>query len=185
MSQTKKSSSLSTPNNFYSFLPSSSSTTGTNQTKYNNIPTMSNPLQRTPAMTNFIPTQNGQSPPPPPHMSNGNDIESNFSSISNDAYDMTSFHQIMDMMRNASSDGVKRVYSDDSGMGSILDTESLISVGGPSSSSTGLFGSPRAIPMDMNKEERFSRKVFVGGLPPDIDEGKEFLLKRISHCLIR
>jgi hypothetical protein len=26
--------------------------------------------------------------------------------------------------------------------------------------------------MDMNKEERFSRKVFVGGLPPDIDEGK-------------
>ena len=76
----------------------------------------------------------------------------------------------MDMMRSASSDGVKRVYSDDSGMGSILDTESLISVGGPSSSSTGLFGSPRAMPMDMNKEERFSRKVFVGGLPPDIDE---------------
>jgi RNA recognition motif-containing protein len=85
---------------------------------------------------------------------------------------MNSFHQIMDMMRNASSDGVKRVYSDDSGMGSILDTESLISVGGPSSSSTGLFGSPRAMPIDMNKEERFSRKVFVGGLPPDIDEGK-------------
>ena len=83
ISQTKKSSSLSTPNNFFSFLPSSSTTAATtsNQNKYNNIPTMSNPLQRTPAMTNFIPTQNGQSPPPPPHMSNGNDIESNFPSI--------------------------------------------------------------------------------------------------------
>ena len=92
---------------------------------------------------------------------------------------MSSFQQIMDMMRNVSSDGVKRVYSDDSGMGSILDTESLISVGGgcggPSSSSAGLFGSPRAMSMDMNKEERFSRKVFVGGLPPDIDEGKYVL----------
>ncbi len=155
---------------------------------------MSNPLQRAPVMTNFIPTQNGQSPPPPPHIMNGNDIEQNFPSMnvrhppflshskknepiflkSNDAYDMSSFHQIMDMMRNVSSDGVKRVYSDDSGMGSILDTESLISVGGPSSSTTGLFGSPRAMPIDMNKEERFSRKVFVGGLPPDIDEGKFF-----------
>jgi hypothetical protein len=81
---------------------------------------------------------------------------------------MTSFHQMMDMMRN---DGVKRVYSEDSGMGSILDTESLMSVGG--GQSTGLFNtSPRAMPMDMNKDERFSRKVFVGGLPPDIDEGK-------------
>ena len=79
----------------------------------------------------------------------------------------------MDMMRHVSSDGVKRVYSDDSGMGSILDTESLISVGGPSSSSAGLFGSPRAMPVDMSKEERFSRKVFVGGLPPDIDEGND------------
>ncbi len=75
---------------------------------------------------------------------------------------------MMDMMRN---DGVKRVYSEDSGMGSILDTESLMSVGG--GQSTGLFNtSPRAMPMDMNKDERFSRKVFVGGLPPDIDEGK-------------
>jgi hypothetical protein len=82
---------------------------------------------------------------------------------------MASFHQIMDMMRN---DGVKRVYSEDSGMGSILDTESLMSVGG-GGQSTGLFNSsPRAMQMDMNKEERFSRKVFVGGLPPDIDEGK-------------
>lgn len=85
---------------------------------------------------------------------------------------MGSLQQIMDMMRNVSSDGVKRVYSDDSGMGSILDTESLISAGGPSSSSMGMFNSPRGLPMDMNKEERFSRKVFVGGLPPDIDEGK-------------
>jgi len=81
---------------------------------------------------------------------------------------MSSFHQIMDMMRN---DNVKRVYSEDSGMGSILDTESLMSVGGSGGPSTNLFNSsPRAMPMDMNKEERFSRKVFVGGLPPDIDE---------------
>ena len=74
-----------------------------------------------------------------------------FSLKSNDAYDMNSLQQIMDMMRNVSSDGVKRVYSDDSGMGSILDTESLISVGGPSSSSQGLFGSAHSMPIDMNK----------------------------------
>jgi len=167
MSQTKK----STQNNPFSFLSSSSSSSTVNQNKYNSISSLSNTLQRTPAMTNFISTQNGQSPPPPPHIINGNDIEQNFANLnSNDVYDMNSFHQIMDMMRNASTDGVKRVYSDDSGMGSILDTESLISVGGPSTSSTGLFGSPRGLQMDMNKEERFSRKVFVGGLPPDIDE---------------
>jgi hypothetical protein len=74
ISQTKK---MSSQNNFFSFLPSSSSTT--NQHKYSNIPTLSNPLQRTPVMTNFIQTQNGQSPPPPPpHIINGNDIEQNF-----------------------------------------------------------------------------------------------------------
>jgi hypothetical protein len=77
MSQTKKPSSLSTQNNFFSFLPSST----TNQNKYNNIQTssissLSNPLQRTHVMTNFIQTSNGQSPPP--HMINGNDIEQNF-----------------------------------------------------------------------------------------------------------
>ncbi|CAF0948642.1 unnamed protein product [Rotaria sordida] len=173
ISQTKKIS--SSQNNFFPFLQST-----TNQNKYNNhhnniqtplVSSLSNTHQRTPAMTNFIQTQNKQSPPPPPpHIINGNDMEPNFPSMnSNDAYDMSSLQQIMDMMRNVSSDGVKRVYSDDSGMGSILDTESLISAGGPSSS-IGLFGSPRAIPIDMNKEERFSRKVFVGGLPPDIDE---------------
>jgi len=91
---------------------------------------------------------------------------------------MNSFHQLMDMMRN---DGVKRVYSEDSGMGSILDTESLMSVGGPS---TNLFNSsPRAMPIDMNKEERFSRKVFVGGLPPDIDEGKIYFQEKKKFFL--
>jgi hypothetical protein len=84
ISQTKKASSLSTQNNFFSFLPSSSTTT--HQNKYNNIQTplvssLTNPLQRTPVMTNFIQTQNGQSPPPPPHMINGNDIEQNFPPI--------------------------------------------------------------------------------------------------------
>ena len=73
ISQGKKQASLSAQNNFFSFLPTST----TNQNRFNNIPTMSNPLQRTPAMTNFIPTQNGQSPPPP-HIINGNDIEQNF-----------------------------------------------------------------------------------------------------------
>lgn len=33
-----------------------------------------------------------------------------------------------------------------------------------------LSGSPRS---DLDIMERFSRKVFVGGLPPDIDEGKK------------
>ncbi|CAF0742692.1 unnamed protein product [Didymodactylos carnosus] len=111
---------------------------------------------------------------------NSEDNNSAFPSMnSGGAYDMSSFHQLMDMMRNVNTDGnnefkcksyVKRVYSDDSGMGSILDTESLISVGGGGGApASGLFGSPRNI-VDMNKEERFSRKVFVGGLPPDIDE---------------
>jgi len=99
---------------------------------------------------------------------------------------MTSFHQMMDMMRN---DGVKRVYSEDSGMGSILDTESLMSVGGGGGGgggpSSGLFNSsPRAMPVDMNKEERFSRKVFVGGLPPDIDEGRIQKKKFSNHFLL-
>lgn len=88
---------------------------------------------------------------------------------------MASFHQIMDIMRN---DTVKRVYNEDNGMSSLLDNDNLISVNpngnpsGVSNLSTGLFNtSPRGMAMDMNKEERFSRKVFVGGLPPDIDEG--------------
>ena len=32
-------------------------------------------------------------------------------------------------------------------------------------------GAPGASHFDPNSTERFSRKVFVGGLPPDIDEG--------------
>ena len=87
---------------------------------------------------------------------------------------MGSFHQIIDMMRNGPNDGVKRVFNEDNGMTSLLDTENFMSMSGPSpSSSTGLFHSPRSMPVDMTKEERFSRKVFVGGLPPDIDEGTE------------
>lgn len=108
---------------------------------------------------------------------------------------MASFHQIMDIMRN---DSVKRVYNEDNGMSNLLDNDNLISVGGngnPSgmgNMSSGLFNtSPRGMTMDMNKEERFSRKVFVGGLPPDIDEGIEFIekkslilkiLNRGNHC---
>lgn len=177
MSQNKKG-----QNNFFSYLPSSTSQN----------PASLNTIRSTSMMNNFLSTQNGQSS----QLMNGGDMGQNFSSSMNvrffrnfvhlfifiyvfqsgDAYDMSSFYQAMDMMRNVSNDGVKRVYSEDSGMGSILDTESLMSVGGPSSSSTtGLFNSSsrnNIMPMDMNKEERFSRKVFVGGLPPDIDEGK-------------
>ncbi|CAF3570440.1 unnamed protein product [Rotaria socialis] len=147
------------PNNFFSFLPPS---TSQNSTSLNNVRSAS-------MINNFLATQNGQSSS---QIMNG-DMGQNFTPMnSGDAYDMSSFYQAMDMMRNVPNDGVKRVYSEDSGMGSILDTESLMSVGGPSSSSsTGLFNSSsRIMPIDMNKEERFSRKVFVGGLPPDIDE---------------
>ena len=43
--------------------------------------------------------------------------------------------------------------------------------------SSGFFSSTRSSPRSQNSQfdssgERFSRKVFVGGLPPDIDEGK-------------
>ena len=73
---TKKS--LSSQNNPFSFLPPS-----TNQNKYSNLPapmgsSMSNPLQRAPMMNNFIPASNGLSPPPPPHILNGNEIDQNF-----------------------------------------------------------------------------------------------------------
>ena len=136
-------------NNFFPFLPQQ--TTTTNQ----------NPSSIRPATsvfgTNFPSTQNGA------------DLGQNFPS--GDAYDMNSFHQIMDIMRN---DNVKRVYNDDNGMSSLLDNDNLISNGNPTgmgNMSTGLFNtSPRGMTLDMNKEERFSRKVFVGGLPPDIDE---------------
>jgi len=135
-----------TQGNPFSFLPSNNSNP--------------NPMRRTPMMANLMSTNNG-------------DLGQNFPSINpGDAYDMSSFNQLVDMMRHVSSDGVKRVYSEDSGMGSLLDAESLMSVGGgPSStSSSGLFNSTHSMPIDMSKEERFSRKVFVGGLPPDIDE---------------
>ena len=78
---------------------------------------------------------------------------------------MNTLHQLMDMMRNAPNDGNQRVYSDENGMGNLLEADG-------SMPGAGLFASPRSMPMDMSKEERFSRKVFVGGLPPDIDEGK-------------
>ncbi|MEQ2182776.1 Cytoplasmic polyadenylation element-binding protein 2 [Goodea atripinnis] len=38
----------------------------------------------------------------------------------------------------------------------------------------GVLGSPNCYPHQNGERiERFSRKVFVGGLPPDIDEGKD------------
>ena len=52
--------------------------------------------------------------------------------------------------------------------------------GGVDGSSSGFYGSSRSSPrshssqnydMGPGPNERFSRKVFVGGLPPDIDEG--------------
>lgn len=81
ISQAKKNSSLSTQNNYFPFMQ-----TSTNQNKYNNIQTplvssLSNTHQRAPVMTNYIQTQNKQSPPPPPHIMNGNDMEPNFPSM--------------------------------------------------------------------------------------------------------
>lgn len=77
----KKNSSLSNQNNPFSYLPPS-----TNQNKYSNMPapmgsSMSNPHHRAPMMNNFIPTSNGQSPPPPPHILNGNEMDQNFPPI--------------------------------------------------------------------------------------------------------
>ena len=80
-SQNKKASGLSSQNNMFSFLPTSS-----NQNKYGNmqasfVPSMSNSLQRTPMMTNFMPVSNGQAsttPPPSSHILNGSEIDQNF-----------------------------------------------------------------------------------------------------------
>ena len=59
----------------------------------------------------------------------------------------------------------------------------------PDGSSSGFYGSSRSSPRshssqnyDMNGDrERFSRKVFVGGLPPDIDEGDIKKFQIYSH----
>ena len=54
-------------------------------------------------------------------------------------------------------------------------------------SSTGFYGSSRSSPRSHSSanydsdKERFSRKVFVGGLPPDIDEGEQHI--SLSRCL--
>lgn len=85
ISQNKKSSSLSTQNNYFPFLQSSG-----NQNKFNNSnniqtslgSSLSNTVQRPPVITNFMQQQNKQSPPPPPpHIMNGNDMEPNFPSL--------------------------------------------------------------------------------------------------------
>ena len=66
------------------------------------------------------------------------------------------------------------------GMG---DDKDMVGGFAPDGSSSGFYGSSRSSPrsqtsqnFDINNSdrsgERFSRKVFVGGLPPDIDEGK-------------
>ena len=65
------------------------------------------------------------------------------------------------------------------GMG---DDKDMVGGFAPDGSSSGFYGSSRSSPrsqtsqnFDINSAdrsgERFSRKVFVGGLPPDIDEG--------------
>ena len=156
-------------------------------------PAISNPHQRAPMMSNYISTSNGASPPPPSATSHSQ-WERNRSEFPTDQRQLpfSSSNLFTFLFLLLFSQPIRTRWrhsikwsiwcatlrmtawnvsiSDDSGMGSILDTESSISLGGPSSSSTGLFASPRGMPMDLNKEERFSRKVFVGGLPPDIDE---------------
>lgn len=49
----------------------------------------------------------------------------------------------------------------------------------------GGLGSPHCFPhQNGERVERYSRKVFVGGLPPDIDEGTIVEIKRILIRLI-
>ncbi len=55
---------------------------------------------------------------------------------------------------------------------------------------SGFFSSTRSSPRSQGSQydssgERFSRKVFVGGLPPDIDEGEESKHLILSLYLIR
>lgn len=47
-------------------------------------------------------------------------------------------------------------------------------------------GSPHFPHQNGERVERYSRKVFVGGLPPDIDEGKAVVLrsKRFLHLWV-
>ena len=68
------------------------------------------------------------------------------------------------------------------GMG---EEEEVVGGFGPDGSSSGFYGSSRSSPRSHNSQnfdptngERFSRKVFVGGLPPDIDEGEEDLKEK-------
>lgn len=43
----------------------------------------------------------------------------------------------------------------------------------------------QASPLNLSdKEEKFSRKVFVGGLPPDIDEGNIFFFFLCIYALL-
>ena len=64
----------------------------------------------------------------------------------------------------------------DSDFGGLGDDSGGIGSGGYEASSSGFFSSTRSSPRSQNSAaydnngERFSRKVFVGGLPPDIDE---------------
>lgn len=49
----------------------------------------------------------------------------------------------------------------------------------------GVLGSPNCYPHQNGERiERFSRKVFVGGLPPDIDEGERQLFQRSAAFYI-
>ena len=58
---------------------------------------------------------------------------------------------------------------------------------GPDGSSSAFFGSSRSSPRSHSSQnydaDRFSRKVFVGGLPPDIDEGEDLELIIIDTLL--
>ena len=69
--------------------------------------------------------------------------------------------------------------------------------GGVDGSSSGFYGSSRSSPRSHNSQnydmgpgpnERFSRKVFVGGLPPDIDEGNLLMMlvkKQLKPTCVR
>ena len=62
------------------------------------------------------------------------------------------------------------------GMGSGVPCVGPCGVGPPLPLASPSRSSPRS-QASSDTGERFSRKVFVGGLPPDIDEGKDQMLK--------
>ena len=78
------------------------------------------------------------------------------------------------------SGGKNFISLEDSGV--LLDESHLVdALGAPLPMPSPSRSSPRS--QNSDNGERFSRKVFVGGLPPDIDEGNFMLHHCIFQCV--